>query len=981
MPRWWLLTALALVYHANGVGSRTSETAADTTNELFSLGQEGLDWDSDELQRIRQLHQKSMNDKATYMKSKNLAEYLGLSRVDAVHLPVPVNVLLVGFDGNGYKNVNITGEDFSSWFRHMDHVIPHTRVPLSELSCQEQGSCTKLERVGRPRPLPSYVHLNLGVRAVEVDPEVAATLEKASVAFSRPVYSNYPQGPRMVDATNMEQLIEGLLNDLNLRRSYTVMVYNPAKTTLTQSYSYQAGLSHNEIRQLTKDEKLLQNMLTLVRSLPSRTLDPPFWTPQDSFFGDRGLRKKFSVAQLYQESRKWTVRVGEWLKKRESIINEARAHVAGNSFALDSLVGTRGFHGEADLGDMLSLLLGNSGHRSNATAFGRLRIMEPEEGCMVDTWVGHERWLMMDLTVLGQDWGPYVGGDGIKTYDSLPQVAKYFKTGELNKQEERGLANLLTAKLETMSDDVIKKHGARENVARHEAAGMKVEDKNIPDDVWLAAELDVYEAFALEHCKGKKRPPAICSDIEDYIDNTIEQMPEDTDPGAFRRDHAWDIFGGGEELTAEIASEESRTRDLFMAHLSSVMSRAVRHVFLPPSMVWHQHEYATDMSLPYSKHVAFTLYLISDPVRKTSWGSPHVEFDAARYKAELKRMLLPSQKSSFATARLTLLDNPGLSSAVSMAMHSSNLDSLNPNSNSVEERLYFDSTDLGAVIRSTVLESPHVAKKEPVHPKDRLEIPIVVFSLDRESPVFIDRHYVARALSDMVIVVHNMQQRGQHPLGITCNGNMMGQTLGSPLKSALSATLQHLGGLLPPHLGYSPAHRTITHDWMWSVGAHPFSLTSPGWKLTQPQIDAIHRRYILDALDTAIDGINLGIEMLESQKPTDEAYEHVVANRGMILMLLRDFSTSVELWRQVATDVGELEFDRACAKIDRILQTALDFYDRAWKIRSILHPINCGSPKPPALGVPEEMWGGALLIVIGVAVYFLMPRKQKKKSY
>ena len=42
------------------------------------------------------------------------------------------------------------------------------------------------------------------------------------------------------------------------------------------------------------------------------------------------------------------------------------------------------------------------------------------------------------------------------------------------------------------------------------------------------------------------------------------------------------------------------------------------------------------------------------------------------------------------------------------------------------------------------------------------------------------------------------------------------------------ATLLHLGGLLPPHLGYHPARKLVTHDWLWSVGAHPQSFTSVG---------------------------------------------------------------------------------------------------------------------------------------------------------
>ena len=42
------------------------------------------------------------------------------------------------------------------------------------------------------------------------------------------------------------------------------------------------------------------------------------------------------------------------------------------------------------------------------------------------------------------------------------------------------------------------------------------------------------------------------------------------------------------------------------------------------------------------------------------------------------------------------------------------------------------------------------------------------------------------------------------------------------------AVLQYLGGVLPPHMGYNPDRKQVTHDWLWSVGAHPMSVTSTG---------------------------------------------------------------------------------------------------------------------------------------------------------
>jgi hypothetical protein len=67
----------------------------------------------------------------------------------------------------------------------------------------------------------------------------------------------------------------------------------------------------------------------------------------------------------------------------------------------------------------------------------------------------------------------------------------------------------------------------------------------------------------------------------------------------------------------------------------------------------------------------------------------------------------------------------------------------------------------------------------------------------------------------------------EHPTGMMCGGSLLARPL-SPLRHALAATLTHLGGVLPPHLGYDPRKQRVTHDWLWSVGSHPMSFTSVG---------------------------------------------------------------------------------------------------------------------------------------------------------
>jgi hypothetical protein len=67
---------------------------------------------------------------------------------------------------------------------------------------------------------------------------------------------------------------------------------------------------------------------------------------------------------------------------------------------------------------------------------------------------------------------------------------------------------------------------------------------------------------------------------------------------------------------------------------------------------------------------------------------------------------------------------------------------------------------------------------------------------------------------------------------MVCDGFLLPRPL-SPMKHALAAVVQHLGGVLPPHLGYAPARQLVTHDWLWSVGAHPLSWTAGGTSYAQ----------------------------------------------------------------------------------------------------------------------------------------------------
>jgi hypothetical protein len=55
----------------------------------------------------------------------------------------------------------------------------------------------------------------------------------------------------------------------------------------------------------------------------------------------------------------------------------------------------------------------------------------------------------------------------------------------------------------------------------------------------------------------------------------------------------------------------------------------------------------------------------------------------------------------------------------------------------------------------------------------------------------------------------------------------------------------------------------IEHDWLWATGAHPLAWTGSGASYSQLSVDALHRSYVLDALDASVDVANRAMRKLD----------------------------------------------------------------------------------------------------------------------
>ncbi len=74
-----------------------------------------------------------------FLESSDVAHFFGLSPVEAIHMPLPLSIVFVGFSGDGNFGVEYSADTLQQWFGHLDHLLPHSRIELADLSCAEDG--------------------------------------------------------------------------------------------------------------------------------------------------------------------------------------------------------------------------------------------------------------------------------------------------------------------------------------------------------------------------------------------------------------------------------------------------------------------------------------------------------------------------------------------------------------------------------------------------------------------------------------------------------------------------------------------------------------------------------------------------------------------------------------------------------------------------------------------------------------------------
>ncbi|KAG9450142.1 hypothetical protein H6P81_010107 [Aristolochia fimbriata] len=862
-----------------------------------------------------------------YTRAGSLASYLKLSEVESMYLPIPLNFIFIGFEGKGNQGFKLGPEELQRWFTKIDHIFEHTRVPtIGEVLVPfYKISVDKAQR--HHLPLISHINHNFSVHAVQMGERVTSVFEHAIKVLSRKDdVSNDSNSENIlwqVDMDRMEYLFRSLIDYLELDGAYNIFILNPKRDKERSYYGYRRGLSESEISFLKKDNNLQKKLLQSEHVAESSSeIDK----------GKRPLYKKHPMAKFA-----WTaaddIDTVEWSNICLDVLNAEEKLYQGKDVA--DIIYEKAKQVLHSKNDDLKLLW------EKELKSGELDGLHPE--CATDTWIGSDRWAFIDLSAGPFSWGPAVGGEGVRTERSLPNVTHTIGA----------VAEITEEEAEDRLQDAIQEKFSVFGGQDHHAIDI------------LLAEIDIYELFSFKHCKGRRIKLALCEELDERMQDLKNELQsfdsEESDEShrrkavdALKRMESWNLFSD----TSEDHQNYTVARDSFLAHLGATLWGSMRHIISPS---------VADGAYHYYEKISFQLFFITEEKVRNTKLLP-VELNALM--AGLSSLVLPSQKVMFSPHMLTLSEDPALAMAFSVARRAAAVPLLLVNGTYRSTvRAYLDSSILQHQLQR--LSDQTSLKGAHSHSRSTLEVPIFWFI--HNEPLLVDKHYQAKALSDMVIVVQSKSPSWESHL--QCNGRSLLWDLRRPIKAALAATVEHLAGLLPLHIVYSHAHETAIEDWIWSVGCNPLSVTSQGWRVSQFQRDTIARSYIITALEESIQLVNEAIHLLVMERTTEQTYK---VFKSQERDLVNKYNSVVSMWRRISAISGDLRYADALSLLSFLEDSSRGFLDSVNATIASMHPIHC--TKQRKVQVEFDMTTLPAFLIVFVVLYFVLkPRRPKPK--
>jgi len=862
-----------------------------------------------------------------YTKAGTIAAYLKMSQVDAIYLPIPINFIFIGFEGRGNQEFKLGSEELERWFTKIDHVFEHTRVP------QLGEALTPFYRVradGVQRhhlPLISSINYNFSVHAIEMSEKVTEVFERAIKVLARrdDVSDTRPDGEQVwqVNIDEMEYFFTSLVEYLQIDKAYNIFILNPKRDSNRHTYGYRRGLSETEINFIKEDAGMRTNLLKS---------KGPIQNPLDI---EKTRKPLYMMHPMVKFA--WTtvesIDTAQWVNFCLEALNDIEKSLSGKSTSeIVYRQAEQLLHGKS-----FDLALTLRKELKSPKMLG----LHPE--CLVDSWIGKERWAFLDLTAGPFSWGPTVGGEGVRTEISLPNVEKTIgAVVEMTEEEaEDKFQSVIQEKFSVFGDD-------------HHAVDV------------LLAEMDIYELFVFRHCKGRRVKLALCeefqermsdlkSEMETFQGEEHEEIHRKKAVEAIKRMEQWNLFADA----YEDAQNYTVARDSFLSHLGATLWGSMRHIVAPSSAEGAFHYY---------EKISYQLFFITQEKVK------HIDLlplDMRAVMQGLSSLVVPAQKVQFSPRMLALSEDPALAMAFSVARRAATVPVLLVNGTyKTSVRSYLDSFILQHQLQrlsgSGLLRGAHSKSRST------LEVPVFWF-IQEGDPLLIDKHYQAKALPDMVVVVQSSQSDWESHL--QCNGKSILWDLRNPLKAGLAAAAEHIAGLVPLHLTYSHAHENAIQDWLWSFGCNPFSSTSSGWHTSLFQSDTIARNYIVTSLDESVQLVNSAIDLLIMERTNELSFKAFKAQEHSLVV---SYNSVVSLWRQIAGAVGEMRYGDSMRSLSMLEEASQRFLETTNATLAAMHPIHCTRQRQVEVQFDISTLLG-FIVVAAILLFLLRPRRPKPK--
>ncbi|KAF3338735.1 hypothetical protein FCM35_KLT17572 [Carex littledalei] len=225
----------------------------------------------------------------------------------------------------------------------------------------------------------------------------------------------------------------------------------------------------------------------------------------------------------------------------------------------------------------------------------------------------------------------------------------------------------------------------------------------------------------------------------------------------------------------------------------------------------------------------------------------------------------------------------------------------------------------------------------------------------------------------MVLVVQS--ETSSWETHFQCNGRSLLWDLRNPIKAAVAATAEHLAGLLPLHLAYSHAHDAAIEDWTWSIGCNPLSITSQGWIVSQIQVDAIARNYIITSVEESIQVVNSAIHRLITERTTPKGYNPFKSRERI---MIDKYNSVVGLWRRISSQCSNLRYGDALKLLSLLEESSHGFAVSINTTISMLHPVHCTRERKVDIDL-DITTIPVFILVFGMLWFLLRPRRAKPK--